>query len=361
MLHIVNGDSTADAIRSSGVLKPLDPVLNATRDPDDVVAWKDVLYEGPVRAGLSPVNLAHERCQFIASRGWEPYITARGDFGRRDSAIASTKRQDEVIFWFENDLYDVLQLVQALDRLAARRPEGTRFSWILVDKRPDAPGAHGFGQLGTDAVERLLASRQPVPDPAWMEARRVWKAFIGDDPASLGAVAGDERLTIPYLRDGMMRLLAEFPDRSSGLSRSERQVLDAVNAGSVTPASVFERVQATEPRPFLGDQQVWDRLDWFATSSPALIVRGDGQPWVSPVVDLMSLDEPDMAAFHAQTLRLTETGGAVLGGRTDWLTLRPHTRWIGGYEIPTTGSWRYDVETAHLVGDPFSTGVQSGS
>ncbi len=349
MLHVVNGDSTADAIRASGVLKPLEPLLTSTRDPDDVVAWRDVLYEGPVRPGLSPVNLAHERCQFIASRGWEPYITVRKAFGERDAAMASTKRQDEVVFWFESDLYDVLQLVQALDRLAARRPEGTRFSWILVNQRPDAPGTHGFGPLTTDAVERLLASRQPVPDPVWMEARRVWQAFISGDPARVQAVASDTTLTIPFLHDGLMRLLDEFPDRSTGLARSEHAVLDAIANGPVSPGDILQRVQAAEPRPFLGDRQVWGRLDGFATSTPALIRRANDLPWISPVVDLMSLDEPDMDAFRAQIVVLTEDGRDVLAGRTDWLTIRPGARWLGGYEIPATGSWRVNTESNRLI------------
>ncbi len=353
MLHVVNGDETARSIRASGVLKPLDPVLEAVRDPDDIVAWRDVLYEGPVGSGLSPVNLAHDRSQFIASRGWEPYITVRQSFGRRDSAIASTKRQDEVVYWFESDLYDVLQLVQALDRLAARRPEATRFSWILVDRRPDEPGTHGFGRLSTDAVQRLMATRQPVPEGAWAEARAVWTAFISGEPARLQALADlvdqDHASSVPYLWDGIARLLAEFPDRSTGLSRSEQLVLEAAGRGDATPGDVFTAVQAAEPRPFLGDTQVWERLEWFATATTPLLRRTDDQAWVSPVVDLLSLDEPDLDAFRKQRLQLTPVGEDVLAGRIDWLTLRPRDRWLGGYEIPMAGSWRYDNRTGRLL------------
>lgn len=350
MLHVVNGDETARALRESGVLSPLDPALPADRDPDDVIAWRDVLHEGPVRSGRSPVNLAHERCQFIASQGWEPYISVRQHFGRRDSVMASTKRQDEVVFWFESDLYDQLQLVQALDRLAARRPESTRFSWVLVDRSPSDPDRHGFSSLSTPLVESLLVDRQPVPEDAWMEARSVWTAFTSGKPDALAAIVGRDVFTIPWLRDALRRLLAEFPAVVSGLSESERQVLASMEGGPVTPFEIFARIQAIEPRPFLGDTQVWDRFDRFATASEPLIGRDDGQPWVTARVNLVSIEEPDLEAFHAQRLRLTETGKAVLAGVRDWLVIAKPDRWIGGYHVPTTGAgWRYDPDTESLV------------
>lgn len=349
MLHVVNGDETARSIRESGLLKPLDPTLKAVRDPDHVIAWRDVLYEGPVRAGLSPVNLAHERSQFIASRGWEPYISVRQNFAHRDSAIASTKRQDEVIYWFESDLYDLLQLVQALDRLAARRPDATAFSWVLVDRRGEKAGIHGFGRLTPDEVEALLKGRQSIPDSAWTEARLVWTAFTGDDPGRLQELRDDGSAgTIPFLADGLDRLLAEFPDSATGLSRSERQILEAVQAGERTPDEIFAAAQAAERRPFLGDLQVWERLEWFASSVNPLIRRVDGGAWVSPVVDLMSLEDPDTDAFRAQKLQLTQAGNSVLSGVTDWLAVRPSGRWLGGYEIPGEHAWRYDSANRRL-------------
>ena len=351
MLHVVNGDEISRSIRASGILSALDPALKDQRDPDDVVAWRDVLYEGPVRAALSPVNLAHERSQFIASQGWEPYISVRQDFGRRDSLLASTNRQDEVVFWFESDLYDLLQLVQALDRLAVRRPEGTRFSWVLVDRLPENPSRHGFGSLAPDRVVSLLATRQPVPGPAWAEARAVWTAFTADDPGALLTLDG-ATTAIPWLSDGLRRLLEEYPAVGSGLSRSEHLVLEAMEPGPIEPQAIFDRVHASESRPFLGDTQVWDRLDRFATAPVPLIERADGQPWTTARVDLMSVDEPDMEAFHAQRLQLTASGRSVLRGELDWLTIRGTERWIGGYRIPAAGSWRFDTATGSLVAPP---------
>lgn len=350
MLHVVNGEATAHAIRTSGVLRPLNPALKESRDPDDVVAWNDVLYEGPVRTSPSPIMLAHERSQFIAAQGWEPYITIRQEFGWRDAALAKVKRQDEVVYWFESDLGDVLQLAQAIDRLAARRPESTRFSWILVDRNPADPAQHGFGDLTTEQVERLLGARQPVPEEAWPTARAFWRAFVSGDPERLMTFLSAPS-PVPFLDDGVRRLLAEYPAQRSGLARSEQQILSAITEHSAaTPAAVFAQIQQLELRPFMGDRQVWTRLERFAKSSPSLIERVDGEPWSSSRVDLMSLDEPDMDAFLAQEIRLTDAGHATLAGEADWLATGGAGRWIGGYEVPAADrAWRYDEATDRLV------------
>lgn len=57
MLHITNGDCVSGCLRVGGV-------------PGDMVAWCDVLHEGPVPAGLSHAKLSKVRAEFIASRGW---------------------------------------------------------------------------------------------------------------------------------------------------------------------------------------------------------------------------------------------------------------------------------------------------
>jgi hypothetical protein len=42
-------------------------------------------------------------------------------------------------------------------------------------------------------------------------------------------------------------------------------------------------------------------------------------------------------------LAITQTGRKVLQGGTDWLSLQPPLRWLGGVRIdPSTPNWRWD-------------------
>jgi len=104
-LHVTNGDAAAGHLR---LLVGAAPVL----------AWRDVLHQGPVPAGLGRIELSAVRATFIASCGWAPLDEALAAFRRRDGLIAAPGPADRITLWFEHDLYDQLQLVEVPDALA---------------------------------------------------------------------------------------------------------------------------------------------------------------------------------------------------------------------------------------------------
>src|SRR5215467_5131008 len=99
MLHITNGDSATIGLRRSGI-------------PGVFLAWRDVLHEGPVPAGLSLSQLSETRARFLAERGWATYEDALEEFRSRDLILERFREEREVVLWFEHDLYDQLQLLR---------------------------------------------------------------------------------------------------------------------------------------------------------------------------------------------------------------------------------------------------------
>src|SRR5215468_2177322 len=104
MLHVTNGTSVS---------------LSETGLPGEILAWCDVLHEGPVPAGVDDAELCRVRTGFL---------NAGDDLERRDRIFAES---DEVVLWFEHDLYDQLQLIQILDRC---RRMAKRASLISVNR-----------------------------------------------------------------------------------------------------------------------------------------------------------------------------------------------------------------------------------
>lgn len=199
MLHITNGDC-AVAVLSQAVQGSFLP-------------WRDVLHEGPVRAGLSLEELSRERAKFIAEAGWGPLPEVQKNFAARDNAFRRAGEHDEIVLWFEHDLYDQLQLIQVLDGLSALR--GPPVSLVCE--------AEYLGEMAPERAAELFALRSPVLRRHLADAQAAWRAFRSPDPFAIEAVKAP---SLPFLGAALRRHLEEFPWTTDGLSRTERQIRD---------------------------------------------------------------------------------------------------------------------------------------
>ena len=119
-LNITNGGSAAGTLSEAGV-------------EGTIVSWNDVLHEGPVDSSLSLEEMSRQRARFIAERRWDDFAHVSGDFAERDRVLQHLDYFDEVVLWFEDDLYDQLQLIQLLDFLSRGTARRKTLSLIQVD------------------------------------------------------------------------------------------------------------------------------------------------------------------------------------------------------------------------------------
>jgi hypothetical protein len=331
MLHITNGDSAGDSLRAAGL-------------PGEVMAWRDVLYEGPVPADLAPEALREVRARFIADRGWGEYDAALAAFAARDTALADAVAQDEMVLWFEHDLCDQSQLIQIFDRLADAQFEAVRLSLICIGDYPVAPRFMGLGQLTPAQLAGLFPTRQRVTAGQLALGRGAWAAFRASDPTAIEPLLAGDTSALPFLAGALTRHLEQFPTVGDGLARTERAILEAVAAGANTPPQLFAAIQDREERAFLGDLSVWGYVRELSSDpQPLLVVAGGG--------DFMLPDASgNGAAFAAQELVLTAAGRAALAGTADWVALHGIDRWYGGVHLRGhTAAWRWDSARRRIV------------
>lgn len=284
-LHVTNGDAAVPAIADAvGVA------------PGAVVAWRDVLHDGPVPDGLAPAELAAVRAAHLAARGWTGEAEALAMLRERDDRLAAHPPDAEVVLWFEDDLYDVLQLAQVADRLAGRPGPVTL---VALPHPPRGDLRHAF-----DAREPFA----PGPEP--------FAALRSPDPRAWAAVPG------------FGRLLEELPDARSGLSRLEREILEVLAGGPLEPHELFREVAAREQPPWLGDSAV------FA----------------------MARDLEPLAGRAGGRYALAPAGEAVLAGTA---TRPPHDHWVGGVHLaPGEPRWAWDAAAGQAKpGSADSRGV----
>src|SRR5438477_13068930 len=149
MLHVANGDEALSALRGAGL-------------PGEVVAWSDVLDQGPVRGDPGTAQFREVRARWLAENGAGSFDEVRAQLERWDVALCS--RSDETVLWFEADLCCQLALLHHLVLVDAA---------AVVTQEP-VPSQKEFAQL--------LAGRRRY-DRA--QAAAAWAAVSSPDPRAL--------------------------------------------------------------------------------------------------------------------------------------------------------------------------------
>jgi hypothetical protein len=325
VLHVTNGESAGNTLRRT--------TLGGA-----VLPWRDALHEGPV-PHVARAELLRARADFLSRCGWGGRSALLSSLERRDRLYVDRLRdRAAVVLWFEHDLYDQLQL---LDALALAREAGRAPELIVVGSFPGRPRLLGLGELTADELETLWPERRTATAEALDEAAAAWDAFRAPEPSALADRARDAS-ELPFLGAALRRLLEELPSTRGGLTGTERRALEAIAAGAATPAAAFVAAQRLEEAPFLGDT-------WFYRALAALgaggrrLVETEGAPLPQPP------PLGDASVFTRAPLRLTENGERVLRGELDRVELLGVDRWLGGTRLRGTAVWRRDPVTGALL------------
>jgi len=281
LLHITNGDAAAGALQHAGCREAL--------------PWRDVLHEGPVREGLPLEELSEERARFIAEAGWGALDDARNAFIERDNALRAARDQDEIVLWFEHDLYDQLQLLQLLD-------------WFHEHPHPGLSlvcEAEYVSLMAPERMRELFASRRSVSKDMLEEGREAWAAFRSPDPSRIPGAS-----TLPFLGAALRRHLQEFPWTTDGLSLLERRVLEVLEKKPLEWPRIFTAIE--EDPSFLGDLVFRWHLERMAEEG---LVERRGETWIA------------MGRKRARRV----------------------PRWLGGVLVDERCPWRWDPAAARIT------------
>jgi hypothetical protein len=297
-----------------------------------MTVWADVLHDGPTPGGLSADAFRRVRARHLAARFHRGELEILDTLQSWDDALDRFREHEEVVFWFEHDLFDQLILIRHLHWLSTIDPRATRFSLICIGTFPDIEDFSGLGQLTPAELETLPRQRQPITSTQIRAGRRAWEMFCAPDPAELQAWLQDGAESLPFLTGALRRHFEDYPSTREGLSRTERQVLMAIAEGHDTFGAMFRAGQVMEERVYMGDATFRAILEDLVQAAHPLIEFVDAQ---SPAVDI------PLPPTNAR-MRMTGTGRDVLEGRLDHVSLNGIDRWMGGVHLTPENCWRSD-------------------
>ena len=313
-LIVTNGDVAANLACSA-------------RPGDDILPWRDVLWEGPIPAGLTDAELAAVRGSHLARVFPVPHRDPVAEMLARDRQLEDAIGRDRITLLFEPDLTDQLQLVQILDRLSRHRQHAT--DWSLAE-------AHGPIQSMHD-VRAALAHSRAVSAEALDLGQRSFAALRAPEPTAVVALANEPAPELRYLSRALDGLLGDLPAPGAGLSTNEIAVLSTLRRGARSPRDVLAAlVRDDHSLRWRGDWALDAMIDRLAARAPAVLaVTRDGA-------------EP--------TLRLTDLGRDLVDGVVSGVDLFPVDRWWGGTRLSPGHVWCWAAAQRRLLAPAQSAG-----
>ena len=331
-LHVANGTATTTTIEAAGI-------------PGACSIWADPLYEGPVPGEIGDAELLDVRRRYLDEPGELDWVAWAGndlsldpmnDLREWRAIIQRHGSYEELILWFEHDLFDQLNLIQLLSWIGDHLPAAKPVSLICIGSFPGRPTFKGLGELTPGELASLVDTRQPVTASQYDLARRAWRAFRAPTPEALDALRQDDTAALPYLAPAIGRFLEEYPSTRDGLSRTERRLLTLATGEGIALRKVFPRMHEGEDAYYVTDSSLAALAETLARTSPPLL----------------TLDASGDAEGHVLRgiVSITNAGRSVLAGQSDRVALCGIDRWLGGVHLQSGARlWRWDDARQRIV------------
>lgn len=297
MIHIHNGDIVAALARRSDI-------------PGEHLSFRETLVTGPVIPGPQWIET---RAQAIADGHSEDLLRVRTGLLEQELALDNARSANEVVLWFEHDLYCLIHLIYLLQRFDKAR---VSLVWCPTP----------LGEQDERDLHLLFESRAAVTPAMTKIAVAVWRAYTSPDPTALNEWLTHDTPDFPFLREGLALHASRFPSLANGLGSIEQRALGHIAAGFTDFATLFDRLNLEAPRVGFGDSEIFRHLRALAWRAVPLITLSG---------------EPPKALCT-----ITPAGENVLRGKVDDTAINDPDLWLGGTHVTKNAAkghlWRYD-------------------
>ena len=307
MIHIHNGDVVAALARRADL-------------PGEHLSLRESLVTGPVQPGPRWIEL---RAHHLAAAYNEDVLRASNDLFVQDQALDAATKHDEIVLWFEHDLFCLIHLVHLLQRFGERRMS------LVWHRTP-------LAELDERELHLRFESRGAVTPAMIATAREVWRAYTSSDPTALNRWIESDTPDFPFLREGLTLHARRFPSTRNGLGVLEQRALELIAAGVADFASLFPRLDGDPPRYGFGDAQMLLELRALANRQVPLIAMTESE------------EGPPAKAFFT----IMPAGENVLRGEVDDATINDRDLWLGGAHLTKETMWRWDDARRQIIPSP---------
>ena len=219
LLHITNGDDLTEKLQQLKI-------------PGDVIVWREMLCEGPTLQEVGNEKFLEIRKKFL----WENYKIPEQDYKEKFISeldkLAAINGYDEVILWFEFDLFSHMNMLAVISFLKQNRKNNPLYlvcSGRLKGDQELAP----LSELSVNQLQKHYDCKISLTDDDVQMATLIWDLYCSQNPIRLKSKI-KKTTNFEYLSSCIRAHIERFPNAKSGLNSLEINVLKLIQKHQIT-------------------------------------------------------------------------------------------------------------------------------
>lgn len=211
LLHITNGDSFTEKLKSLKL-------------KGDIITWREMLCEGKTLTNVGSESFWKTRFEFLnknykVTKSWFIEKTLK-----EYRSLCNHKQQDEIVLWFEYDLFCQINMIAVLSWLKTNR-KYAQIYLVCSGKEDETDKLYGLSDLNDEQLLALYKNKVALSQDDIEYADYVWQLYCSDNPIRLENLTDYSDFQFDYLSDAIHTHLHRFPSIKNGLNEMENNIL----------------------------------------------------------------------------------------------------------------------------------------
>lgn len=263
ILHITNGDSTTKYLRK-------------LKFSGEFVTWREMLCEGKTITNVGSEQFWKTRFDFLKSS----YKVSKKKFIdytlKEYRNLCQKKNQDEIVLWFEYDLFCQINMIAMISWLKKHR-KGHQISLVCSGKVKGSKKMFGLSELSQNQIEEHYKNRIELTTDDIEYADYIWQLYCSDSPLRLETVHKFNPMSpFQYLTAALEAHLQRFPSIENGLNAVENFVLETTHNHQLSSEKqLIGKLLSNQKVYGFGDVQYLEKIQrlksLFATFNPVTL------------------------------------------------------------------------------------------
>lgn len=219
LLHITNGDDLTEKLQQLDL-------------PGDVIVWREMLCEGPTVQEVGNEEFLKKRKNFLLNNYGVTGEEYENKFVTELDKLAAINGYDEIILWFEFDLFSHMNMLAAISFLKQNRKKHPLYlvcSGRLKGEEELIP----LPELSVKQLQRHYECKIPLNDEDLEMALLTWELYCSKNPKRLYSRI-KKTSNFEYLSSCLRAHVERFPHAQSGINTLEKNVLKLIQNHEIT-------------------------------------------------------------------------------------------------------------------------------